>query len=1209
MKRITAMILSVCILATILVSCDLFSDKARLTVMMYVVGSDLESENGCASADIREILNSSLDLKRVNYLIYTGGAESWKTEIPGDTNSVYLVTEKNGEKELTRVSQTEARADMGEPGQLTSFLNFAYQYYPAKEFGLICWDHGGGPNRGFGYDENYDDFLELDEISAALEASPFNGENKLSWIGFDACLMGSVEVGNALKNYTDYLIASEETEPGSGWDYGFLSDVGSYRGAETFAKACIDRFHQSTPESILDLLGSGLNSGPDILYPSTLSVVDLRMIEPLNRALDALFGAMDASQQSSSTLSLVYQRQSLYSFGSAVSAEGGTEPDLVDIGELAETSRSNYPAEAEGVIRALDDYVVYQQSNLEQPTGATIYYPFSGLYTFYYMGGCESYIKNAVCENYANYIKGFTDRCFRGVTHTDNNVEQSVSALNNADVGENMISVNLTAGQKETFARAYVNVLKKYDSEKKSWNNDYSPILLNYQLTPDQDGNLAFNADIPVPVQMSGENKTFLPMKQISSSPDRSTYRSLGSLLISGPEVLPYTVWETVNMITAYSDVSDDLRIIGIHYSDSGRRDMGKNTIDPDDWNYFSTFLETKMLKANADGTVPPYSDWEIRDNYLMEFFPFDGHLNLKMLPLSQCGYGEYYFQVVIEDIYGGIQSSRLFPFTEGEKYESVTEGTEHGRLTYRLFPDHAVLEKYEGTDSTLVIPETFRNIPVNAILEHAFMRVNGVEELVITNPDTWLGSELLASSSIKKVTLPEGMRSIGEKAFLGCSLEEINIPSTVETIGRHAFMRCASLKELAIPASVKEIDIGAFSGTIPENGITVSGDNPNYKIEKGFLLSKDGKIAYTTFQESESIVVPEGVTELASWSCIGAPVKRGGENKSYWVKSVQLPESLRIIRSDAFRNCLISELVIPDGVQYIGNNAFANYEVEDTDDHPTVRIGKGLSRIGKEVFGYNQPDTVEVSEDNPYYSSVNGRLMNKAGDAEISLARVRNNDAARENEYKTLEMLRSIIDLSSYEPKGFSNEYTYDGNTYYRELENSQVSTVLDNTVNLDGAVISLPCKISDLTEAGFAFFNPNDRDVTLEADGSYSVRMENSMGQLLTASCRNNTDSDIPISQAKVWSITVPNENGVGFLAGGVSSAMDLRRAVDKIGPPKGVRVEYQKDEAITLITLTYSAHVTRGSENITVFLELKYAFDAGSGQLSAYENVIYT
>ena len=115
--------------------------------------------------------------------------------------------------------------------------------------------------------------------------------------------------------------------------------------------------------------------------------------------------------------------------------------------------------------------------------------------------------------------------------------------------------------------------------------------------------------------------------------------------------------------------------------------------------------------------------------------------------------------------------------------------------------------------------------------------------------------------------------------------------------------------------------------------------------------------------------------------------------------------------------------------------------------------------------------------------------------------------------------------------------------------------------------------------------------------------------MGQLLTASCRNYTDSDVPISQAEVWSIRVPNENGVGFLAGGVSSAMDLRRAVDKIGPPKKVRVEYQKNEAITLITLTYSARVTSGSENITVYLELKYAFDAGSGQLSAYENAIYT
>lgn len=43
--------------------------------------------------------------------------------------------------------------------------------------------------------------------------------DKFAFIGFDACLMATVETANMLVPHADYMFASEETEPGYGWDY------------------------------------------------------------------------------------------------------------------------------------------------------------------------------------------------------------------------------------------------------------------------------------------------------------------------------------------------------------------------------------------------------------------------------------------------------------------------------------------------------------------------------------------------------------------------------------------------------------------------------------------------------------------------------------------------------------------------------------------------------------------------------------------------------------------------------------------------------------------------------------------------------------------------------------------------------------------------------------------------------------------------------
>ena len=1218
MKRVLAAILILCMMAPLFSGCSMSSNGKKLTIMMYVVGSDLESEGGCASADFQEILNSDLDLNQVNYLIYTGGSKSWKQNISSRINSVFQVTETNGSKQMELVSQTDSAYDMGDPNQLSSFLNFAYENYPADQFGLICWNHGGGPNQGFGYDENFEDFLEVSEFSSAFENSNFKGENKLDWIGFDACLMGSVEIGDALKNYANYLIASEELEPGAGWDYSFLSELKGDYSPRHIAQTCIDTFYTAESVSALMSYGSLMTSGIMVKPPVTLSCVDLQKIEPLNQAINTLFSAMDSSLQGGNILPLVYSRQSLNTFGMTSSTASGTELDLVDIGELASVS-VDYPTESQAVQTALNDYVVYSKSGIEGAAGASIYYPFSGVYTFMLYGGSESYGNYDSSPGYVNYIRNFTDECYRGIVKQEKSLTRGTSALEGAQADGDKITVTLSEAQKKTFSRAYVNILEdtKYMDEE-YMNNDYVGLLLDYQVEPDADGNITIDADLSVPVVINDNEQNFWPMRQISSKGGRSVYQTLRTLVLAAPEEMPFTAWEHVSFNAELEDGSDELEIIGISYADDTGFSLGKKDVDLDNWNYYQNNTVTRMMKKNEDGTLPPFSEWESRDTLLMRDSPIEQNTLFKMVPLSECSYGDYYYQIVIEDVNGNQQASDLFAFTKGEKYEEVVEKTASGELTYRVFADRVEVAKYDGNDSKLVIPATYKNLPVKKLCKEFITSDSSVGELVIEGSETELAYRCFFYADVKRIILPEGLREIPGNAFSHCYAEEIKLPSTLLKIGRRAFASCYCLKELVIPAGVEEIDVGAFSNLEKSNHISFAGENKNYKIENDFLLSKDGKILYSRFTESNDCIVPDGVEEIASWGCLGVETRLnkawdslGADNT---VRSVKLPDSLRIIRSDAFRNSELTELTIPDSVRYIGHNAFANYTFsyqdptkvfagETAPEHVSVKIGSGLSWIGKDVFGYNEPVSVEVSENNAYFSSVDGKLMNKAGDHAIELAVPSNSNTEREVEYKTLEYVRSLIDMTNYE-NALSDEYTYDGNTYYTAyFSKDKTDPKLSPSVTLDGVKLDMPCKVSELLQAGLRFNNPADAERKLEVDesgyGSMIIYFENAQGKKLEAYVRNSEKKEISINDATVTDIYVDAKDGVEFRSNGLSCTMDIKTVTETL-PISQISVDYSDDKT-GLITLLYKTEQKYDDHTETISITLTYNYNLETGEIT--------
>ena len=188
--------------------------KDVVTVMVYMCGTDLESKGGMATNDLMEMADATLS-DNVNVIVYTGGCKAWKNSIVSSSvNQIYRVV---GGGKLECLESNMGTAAMTDPKTLESFIEYAHSNYPANRNILIFWDHGGGSVSGYGYDEKNPNSgsMDLAEISSALK----NAGIKYDFIGFDACLMGSLETDLMASQYADYLIGSEETEPGIGWYY------------------------------------------------------------------------------------------------------------------------------------------------------------------------------------------------------------------------------------------------------------------------------------------------------------------------------------------------------------------------------------------------------------------------------------------------------------------------------------------------------------------------------------------------------------------------------------------------------------------------------------------------------------------------------------------------------------------------------------------------------------------------------------------------------------------------------------------------------------------------------------------------------------------------------------------------------------------------------------------------------------------------------
>ena len=357
--------------------------KDVVTVMVYMCGTDLESQSGMATKDLLEMTRATISDK-VNLIVYTGGCTRWNNNVISyKTNQIYQVVSGN----LKTLRSNAGTGSMTDPATLADFISYCAKNFEADRYELILWDHGGGSVSGFGYDQRYgkNSSMTLSGIKQALE----KGGVQFDFVGFDACLMGTLENGLMLSNLADYLIASEETEPGTGWYYtNWITKLSANTSMSTV------ELGQLIVDDFVTACAQGAQG-----QSATLSVVDLAelayTVPPAFKDFSESISELIADKEYSKVSTA---RSNTREFARS------TAIDQIDLVHFASNIGN---AEGKALAQVLRGAVKYNRtsSNMTNSYGISIYFPYRKLSTV--DKAIATYSAIGLDESYSQCIRDF----------------------------------------------------------------------------------------------------------------------------------------------------------------------------------------------------------------------------------------------------------------------------------------------------------------------------------------------------------------------------------------------------------------------------------------------------------------------------------------------------------------------------------------------------------------------------------------------------------------------------------------------------------------------------------------------------------------------------------------------------------------------------------------------------------------------------------
>ena len=305
-----------------------FAQQAQWTFMVYLAADNNLEPFGIEDFNEMEMVGSSNDL---NILVqidrspqYDNTNGDW-----ADTRRYRILQDNDSNAFTSPVVQNLGEVNTGDPQALVDFINWAKQNYPAQRYCLVLWDHGGGwrnrvgnskglrvvdaplppgagllsglvrtqqgtssatkpvfrnpfeagwgPKKDVCYDDTDNDHLSSNEVAAALQSAG----GAIDIVGYDACLMAMLENAYEIRSLANYLVGSEELEPGEGWPYDLVLPplkAAPSMDAATFARNIVQKYGEFYAS----------RSGSD----QTLSALDLAQLDPVINGVNDLANAV-----------------------------------------------------------------------------------------------------------------------------------------------------------------------------------------------------------------------------------------------------------------------------------------------------------------------------------------------------------------------------------------------------------------------------------------------------------------------------------------------------------------------------------------------------------------------------------------------------------------------------------------------------------------------------------------------------------------------------------------------------------------------------------------------------------------------------------------------------------------------------------------------------------------------------------------------------
>ena len=245
-------------------------------------------------------------------------------------------------------------------------------------------------------------------------------------------------------------------------------------------------------------------------------------------------------------------------------------------------------------------------------------------------------------------------------------------------------------------------------------------------------------------------------------------------------------------------------------------------------------------------------------------------------------------------------------------------------------------------TDTEVIIPEFYQDLPVRSIGRAAFRSCSNLTSIKIPNGVTSIGyCAFQYCSSLTSVTIPEGVTRIASNAFQDCAnLTSIAIPNSVTEIGEYAFSGCSKLESISVGNSLAGIEYNAFDGCRGLTGVYITDLAMWCKISYGGEKSNPLNFAKNLYLNGTlvtDLTIPDGITKINYYAFINC----------ISITSVTIPDSVTSIGNSAFNGCSgLTSVNISDRVTTIGNMAFFGCS-----NLTSITIPDSVTTIGDHAF------------------------------------------------------------------------------------------------------------------------------------------------------------------------------------------------------------------------------------------------------------------